>query len=81
MTSMGTLPTRSGAYRWWYLDAVSDDGRDGLVVIFFSGSVFSPYYAARLRAGEPALPSEHRSMGVAFSGYFRKLGVGRASPK
>ena len=41
-----------GGYAWWYLDALSDDGRHGLVVIAFIGSVFSPYYAwARARHG------------------------------
>lgn len=43
--------TRNG-YAWWYLDALSDDGEFGLVLIAFIGSVFSPYYAhARRRAG------------------------------
>lgn len=32
-------------YRWWYVDALSDDGVFGLTVIAFIGSVFSPYYA------------------------------------
>ena len=32
-------------YRWWYVDALSDDGQYGLTVIAFIGSVFSPYYA------------------------------------
>lgn len=36
-----------GGYRWWYVDATSDDGRYGLTVIAFIGSVFSPYYAWR----------------------------------
>lgn len=42
-------------YRWWYLDAVSDDGLYGVVIILFVGSVFSPYYyRARQRgAGDP----------------------------
>ncbi|MCX4199033.1 FAD-dependent oxidoreductase, partial [Methylobacterium organophilum] len=34
-----------GGYAWWYVDAVSDDGRQGLTIIAFIGSVFSPYYA------------------------------------
>jgi len=34
-----------GGYLWWYLDAQSDDGRYGLTLITFIGSVFSPYYA------------------------------------
>jgi carotenoid 1,2-hydratase len=38
-------------YRWWYIDALSDDGRHGLTIIVFIGSVFSPYYAAARREG------------------------------
>ena len=38
-------PVPDGGYAWWYLDALSDDGRHGLTVIAFIGSVFSPYYA------------------------------------
>lgn len=60
------LPTAPGGYRWWYLDAASDDGRDHLVCIFFWGSVFSPRYAARLRRGEAALPGEHAAVHLAF---------------
>jgi carotenoid 1,2-hydratase len=37
------VPSRG--YRWWYVDALSDDGAFGLTVIAFIGSVFSPYYA------------------------------------
>ncbi len=35
----------AGGYAWWYIDALSDDGRHGLTLIAFIGSVFSPYYA------------------------------------
>ena len=44
-----------GGYLWWYIDALSDDGRHGLSIIAFVGSVFSPYYAwARARGrGDP----------------------------
>src|SRR4051812_26625918 len=42
-----------GGYAWWYVE-VHDvrEGRFGLTLIVFAGSVFSPHYAARLRAGE-----------------------------
>lgn len=46
---------------WWYLDVTSDDGRYGLVLIAFVGSVFSPFYArARIKArrGGPTPPAE-----------------------
>ncbi len=32
------------AYEWWYFDAISDDGRDALVIIFLTNFVFSPRY-------------------------------------
>ena len=40
-------PVAPDGYRWWYIDALSDDGQHGLTIIGFVGSVFSPYYAAR----------------------------------
>ncbi len=62
-----------GGYAWWYLDALSDDGRHGLVLIAFIGSVFSPYYArARARAaaqfgqGGGADPQQHVAINVAL---------------
>ncbi|MEO6589093.1 MAG: hypothetical protein ABIP06_07175 [Pyrinomonadaceae bacterium] len=33
-------------YEWWYFDALSDDGRDGIVIIFLDNFVFSPRYNA-----------------------------------
>ena len=37
-------PVAKGGYVWWYVDALSADGRQGLTIIAFIGSVFSPYY-------------------------------------
>jgi carotenoid 1,2-hydratase len=56
-----------GGYAWWYLDAVSDDGREALTVIAFVGSVFSPYYAAARRRGG-ADPDDHCALNVAVYG-------------
>lgn len=39
-------------YLWWYLDALSDDGLQGITLIVFVGSVFSPYYASARRRGD-----------------------------
>ena len=33
-----------GAYEWWYFDAISDDKRDALVIIFLGNFTFSPRY-------------------------------------
>jgi carotenoid 1,2-hydratase len=52
-----------GGYAWWYLDALDADGRFGLAIIGFIGSVFSPYYAHARRRG-PADPLNHCSINV-----------------
>ncbi|MEJ7615789.1 MAG: hypothetical protein WKF30_02175 [Pyrinomonadaceae bacterium] len=39
----------AGAYEWWYFDAISDDGRDTLVIIFLAGFLFSPAYNRAVR--------------------------------
>jgi carotenoid 1,2-hydratase len=44
-------PVPRDGYAWWYVDAISDDGRHALTLIAFVGSVFSPYYARARRAG------------------------------
>ncbi|MEY2687097.1 MAG: hypothetical protein RL375_1295 [Pseudomonadota bacterium] len=59
-----------GGYAWWYLDAMSDDGRCALVAIVFLGSVFSPYYAwARSGAiDRRAAPLRHVAINIALYG-------------
>ncbi|MGL6044004.1 MAG: hydratase [Sandaracinobacteroides sp.] len=54
----------SGGYAWWYIDAMSDDGRYGLTIIAFVGSVFSPYYVS---SGKQR-PEDHVAMNVALYG-------------
>jgi carotenoid 1,2-hydratase len=54
-------------YRWWYLDALSDDGAHGLTIIGFVGSVFSPYYAWARRRGA-ADPENFCAINVALYG-------------
>ena len=51
-------------YRWWYIDAESDDGAFGLTIIAFIGSVFSPYYKASGRHS----PENHIALNVALYG-------------
>lgn len=56
-------PVPPGGYAWWYVDALDHEGRHGLAIIGFVGSVFSPYYArARQRGG--ADPLDHCSINV-----------------
>lgn len=59
-----------GGYAWWYVDALSDDGRCALVAIVFLGSVFSPYYrqaSAKAPMGR-AQPLQHVAVNVALYG-------------
>ncbi len=53
-----------GGYAWWYVDGVSDDGRHGITVIAFLGSVFSPYYAWSGRKD----PIDHSAVNVVLYG-------------
>lgn len=56
-----------GGYRWWYVDAVSDCGNYGLVIIVFIGSVFSPYYY-RSRQKHRGDPRQHSAINIASYG-------------
>jgi len=60
-------PVALNGYVWWYLDAMSDDGRHGLTIIAFVGSVFSPYYARARRRGAGD-PENYCALNVALYG-------------
>ncbi|MEM0954427.1 MAG: carotenoid 1,2-hydratase [Pseudomonadota bacterium] len=57
----------AGGYRWWYIDALSDDGKYGLTLIAFIGSVFSPYYF-RARRQPTVNPENHCSLNAILYG-------------
>jgi len=59
--------TPPGGYVWWYVDALSDDGRYGLTLIAFVGSVFSPYYARARRSGL-CNPLDHCALNISLYG-------------
>ncbi len=60
-------PVADNGYAWWYVDALSDDGRHALTIIAFIGSVFSPYYAWARRHGS-ADPANFCALNVALYG-------------
>jgi hypothetical protein len=35
------------AFEWWYFDALSEDGREAIVIIFLDNFIFSPRYNAK----------------------------------
>ncbi|HVF86574.1 MAG TPA: hypothetical protein VM866_03250 [Pyrinomonadaceae bacterium] len=58
-----------GGYEWWYFDAISDDGRDALVIIFLADFVFSPRFNRavaehRLGRGRAPRPAEFPAVSV-----------------
>ena len=67
-----------GGYAWWYVDALSDDGRHGITLIAFIGSVFSPFYAWSRRdmhkggSGGGGDPANHCCLNVALYGRPRR---------
>ncbi len=61
-------PVVRGGYSWWYVDAFSDDGKNGITIIALIGSVFSPYYAAMRRRPMGGDPLHHLSLNVAIYG-------------
>ncbi|MEZ5306821.1 MAG: hypothetical protein R2684_06720 [Pyrinomonadaceae bacterium] len=54
-------PKSDEEYEWWYFDAISDDGRDSIVIAFFDNFVFSPRYngkcAGRAASTESGIPA------------------------
>ena len=60
-------PVAPNGYLWWYVDALSADGRHGLTIILFVGSVFSPYYKWQRRNGL-VQPENHCSVNVVLFG-------------
>lgn len=63
-----TDPVPDNGYRWWYLDAVSDDGIHALTLIVFIGSVFSPYYARARKTQRTRSALQHCAVNVALYG-------------
>ncbi len=66
--------TTPGAHEWWYFDAISDDGRDAIVVVFYAGLPFDPSYGvATLRhLKNPAKYPQPRALdhsAIGFSWY------------
>ncbi|MGA0046016.1 MAG: hypothetical protein ACO3I4_07150, partial [Candidatus Kapaibacteriota bacterium] len=62
----------SGAYEWWYVDALetpTDDALSsswGVVVILFRGMPMSPAYLQEQRSPQGSSPSQHCGMAVSI---------------
>lgn len=62
MTPAFVLPSRPGAYRWYYIDFTHGDYT--AVFIFMIGSIFSARYSASAKKG--GLPREHAAVNFAL---------------
>ncbi|MGD9561020.1 MAG: hypothetical protein AB7F88_02225 [Pyrinomonadaceae bacterium] len=58
----------SKAYEWWYFDALSDDGREAIVIVFLDNFIYSPRYNDPARSDD-FLRSGPRFPAVSFT-YF-----------
>ena len=58
---------KPGGYEWWYFDAISDDGKHSLVVIFYRGNPFSNRYirAIQEQSGQ-AMPSQFPAVSISL---------------
>jgi carotenoid 1,2-hydratase len=75
MTNAGWAFDRAAVprgYGWWYVDALSEDGRHGLTIIAFIGTVFSPWYTLARMGGAAADPENHCCLHVALYGAPRR---------
>ena len=55
----GRLASEGKARRleWWYFDALSEDGRDAVVIIFLDNFIFSPRYNSQTKRVPPSASS------------------------
>lgn len=42
----------SKGYEWWYFDALSDDAKEGVVIIFLDNFIFSPRYNSHIHKAQ-----------------------------
>ncbi|CAN5541251.1 hydroxyneurosporene dehydrogenase [soil metagenome] len=47
--------SKPDAFEWWYFDALSDNGRDAVVIIFLDNLIYSPRYNSRRNRRKNAL--------------------------
>lgn len=66
------------AFEWWYFDALSEDGRDAVVVIFLDNFIFSPRYNSPNRRNPNGAAEAQRIPAIAFIYYRDGKAVYRA---
>jgi len=59
----------SGAYEWWYFDALDENAAYGLVVIFYEGNPFSPRYNRQWQEGKNVAASAYPAVSISIYYY------------
>lgn len=58
------------AFEWWYFDALSEDGRDAVVIIFLDNFIFSPRYNKSVQNPKSKIQNPKSSVpAIAFTYY------------
>lgn len=55
-----------GSYEWWYFDAISNDGKYNIVVIFYEGNPFSRRYMDSIENGENNYAKEYPAVSISI---------------
>ena len=58
------------SYEWWYFDALSDDGSEGVVIVFLDNFIYSPRYNSKGSSAAGPDERQRRFPAVSFT-YFR----------
>lgn len=56
----------SGSYEWWYFDAISRNGEDSLVVIFYEGNPFSRRYIEALEDHQHPVAEDYPAISLSI---------------
>lgn len=59
-----TPKVTSGAYEWWYFDAISDDRSIKIVIIFYEGNPFSRRYISEQQNGAEATAGDFPAISI-----------------
>ena len=75
-------PVPPGGYRWWYLDALSDDGRHGITLIAFNlAARIAPAQSGRLIAMLTTAYGLGQILGPLLAGFIAGEGGGSKRDK
>lgn len=63
---ISTPKPAAGSYEWWYFDAISNDGKYSVVVIFYEGNPFSRRYMDAIENGKNNRAEEYPAVSISI---------------